>query len=118
MRIYTAHLRPGAAPVLVREGYSLGATLLGPLWLLAHRCWEAAALSLVLGLAAARLPGPDATLALLVLAWLHGLFGRDLQRLTLTLRGYRLAGVLAGRDSDAAFARLLAARPELTEQAA
>jgi hypothetical protein len=118
VRFYTAHLRPGAEPALVREGYSLGATILGPLWLIFHRCWEAGAVSLALCLGAGLAPAPNGTIALLTLAWLHGLFGHDLQRLTLALRGYRLSDVLAGRDLDAALARLLAARPELLERAA
>jgi hypothetical protein len=118
VRIYTAHVRPGAGPVLVREGYSLGATVFGPLWLFLHGCWEAGAVSLALCAAAAAVPEPFAGLALLALAWLHGLFGQDLRRLTLSLRGYRLTDVLAGRDLDAALGRLLAARPELTERMA
>ncbi len=46
MRFYTAHIRAGAPPVLVREGFSWGALFFGPLWLAAHRAWVAAALSL------------------------------------------------------------------------
>ena len=43
-------LRPGAAPVLVREGFAWGALLFGPLWLAAHRAWIPAALALAAGI--------------------------------------------------------------------
>ena len=40
MKIYTAHTREsGEAPVLVREGFSLGALVFGGLWLLTQRAW-------------------------------------------------------------------------------
>ena len=56
MRVWTVHLPPAATeegaadrrrppePVLVREAFSWGAFLFGPLWLLAHRLWLAALL--------------------------------------------------------------------------
>ena len=47
MKYWTVHLQPEnrpVAPVLVREGFSWGAFLLGPLWLLAHRAWIPAVL--------------------------------------------------------------------------
>ena len=46
MRFWTAHIRAGAAPVLVREGFSWGALLFGPLWLAVHRAWIPAVLAL------------------------------------------------------------------------
>ena len=46
MTFYTAHLKPDAEPVLVREGFSWGALVFGPLWLAAHRAWLLAALAL------------------------------------------------------------------------
>ena len=46
MKFWTAHIRTGAAPVLVREGFSWGALLFGPLWLAVHRAWIAAVLTL------------------------------------------------------------------------
>ncbi len=46
MKIYTALLKAGAEPVLVREGFSWGALFLGPFWLAAHRAWVPAAISL------------------------------------------------------------------------
>lgn len=118
MRTWTAHLRPGRSPVLVREGFSVGAMLFGPLWLLAQGAWVPAALSVVAVLGVVALPDPEGTVGLLVLAWAHGVFGNDLRRWALALAGAGTAAVLAARDEDAAFARLVHARPELAEDAA
>ena len=113
MRSYTAHLKPGKQPVLLREGWSWGAFLFGPLWLLAHRAWlPALALAVLLGLTPLLRgnPAPVIAITLLVLA---GLFGRDLLRWSLARRGYVMQHVLAARDEDAALGRLLTFRPDL-----
>jgi hypothetical protein len=60
-----------------------------------------------------RAGGPAAALLWLAYVWLLGLFGHDFQRGALERRGYVLTHVLAARDEEAAYARLLAARPEL-----
>ena len=39
MKVWTAHLRPGKAPILLRDGFSIPAMVLGPFWLLAQRAW-------------------------------------------------------------------------------
>ncbi len=113
MNIYTAHLAERAAPVLVREGYTWRAAIFGPLWFLAHRAWIPAALSLCLVVITALQPDPVQSALMLVIAWAQGLFGHDLVRWSLARRGFREEHVLAARDEDAAFARLLAARPDL-----
>jgi len=114
VRVWTAHLRADAAPVLVPEGFSIGAFLLGPIWFLARGAFVPAALALAVALLAGLLTRGGARIALeLGLAALLGLSGRDLVRWHLDLRGYRTAHVLAARDEDAALARLLAARPDL-----
>ena len=46
MRIYTAHLHPSRQPKLLLEGWSWGAFLFGPLWLLLEGAWIAALLDL------------------------------------------------------------------------
>ena len=46
MKIWTVHLRDDAPPVLVREGFSLGRALFGPLWLALHRAWVPAVFAL------------------------------------------------------------------------
>ena len=48
MNTYTAHLAPGRAPVLLRDGFSWGAFFFGPFWLLAHRAWIPGAVALLL----------------------------------------------------------------------
>ena len=118
MRIYTAHLAPGRSPRLVREGFSLGAFLFGPLWLFAHRAWVAGVIALAvlvgIGVLAAAMAGSATPLILLLgYAALLGWNGRDLCRWSLARRGYDESHVLAGRDSDAAYARLITRDPTL-----
>ena len=114
MRFWTAHVRPGAPPVLVREGFSWGALIFGPLWLLAHRVWIPA----VLVLAAASLivvltsEGIAAALMMSLIVFL-GLSGQDLRRCSLDHRGYLLAQVVSGRGEIDALATLLERRPDL-----
>lgn len=125
MRSWTVHLPPGtsrasvpftgakAAPVLIREGFSLWAFLFGPLWLLANRCWLAgSAAALALG-AFALLPDPYGFALSLSLQLLLGFHGRDLRRWTLARRGWTLAHIVLGHDADGALARLLQAEPRL-----
>lgn len=108
------HLRAGAAPVLVPEKFSWGAAIFGPLWLLAHRAWVAAAIALAVIVAIGVLSWGTATIVLwLAYAWLLGLFGFDLWRWALERSGYALVHVVAARDAEGAHARLLAARPDL-----
>ncbi len=114
MRTWTAQTREGKPPVLVKEGFSLGAFLFGPLWLAWAGAWIFAALALALYVVLALwAPG----WAGLVLAWVLGLFGRDLQRWALELRGFTLVHVVAARDADTALSRLLQARPDLLTEA-
>ena len=114
MTSWTAHLKPGRDPVLVREGFSWGALFFGPLWFAAQRAWIPAALHLaLLVLVPALIRPPYAGITLTAVAVLAGLMGRDLVRWTLERRGYVLAHVLAARDEDGALARLLTYRPEV-----
>ncbi|WP_419758352.1 DUF2628 domain-containing protein [Acidisoma sp.] len=118
MRIFTAHLAPGRAPRLIREGFSLGAFLFGPVWLFAQRAWVAGIIALAvligLGVVASVLNGSNLPLILLLgYAALLGWNGRDLCRWSLARQGYEESHVLAGRDSDAAYARLITRDPTL-----
>nr|WP_283949613.1 DUF2628 domain-containing protein [Limobrevibacterium gyesilva] len=99
---------------MVREGFSWGALVFGPFWLLAHRAWIPGVLVLCAEIALAFTPGPSRLVLSLALAWLLGLCGRDLVRWSLERRGFLLAHVVAARDEDTALARLLARRPDLT----
>lgn len=112
MKSWTAHLKPGRNPVLVREAFSWGAFVFGAVWLLAQRAWIPAALYLALQIAVAAL-APGAGVILAALALLCGIMGRDLVRWSLERRGYVMCHVLAARDGEAALARLLSARPDL-----
>ncbi len=115
MRVYTAHLRPRAAPVLVPEAFSVAALVFGPLWLMIHRAWIAGVLALVLWGLLALIAGsvPEVLLVLLALHWSLGLWGQDLRRWSLARQGYLLAHIVAAADQDAALARLFARRPDL-----
>jgi len=116
VKSWTVHLHPERPPELLREGFSWGAFFTGPLWLAAHRAWTAAALALA-GFLLVALRTRGFTLPVLWLgeAWLLGLFGNDLCRLSLAARHYTLAHVIAARDADGALSRLLAVRPDLAE---
>ena len=114
MKFWTGHIRAGAPPVLVREGFSWGAFLFGPLWLAAHRAWIPAALVLaadILIVTLAKGP-PQPVLLLAVAVWL-GLTGQDLRRWSLLLRSFALSQIVAARDETEALGRLLDRRPDL-----
>jgi hypothetical protein len=114
VRIYTAHTNAFRPPVLVREGFSWGAFLFGPLWLLARRAWIAGVLGLCLWAVLPMFAPPVAAPAiLLALHWACGLFGNDLRRWSLSGAGYLLVHVVAAPDEDTALARLLERRPDL-----
>ena len=111
------HARAGQAPVLVREGFSWGALVFGPFWLLAHRAWLAGVLALLASMMLAGAPQPGGLVLQLGLAWAFGLFGNDLRRWTLARQGCPAAGVVGGPDADTALARLLQYRPDLLPEA-
>jgi Protein of unknown function (DUF2628) len=114
VRFYTAHIRSGAAPVLVREGFSWGALFFGPLWLAVHRVWIPAVVSLAgFVMIFVLTDGRMAAALLIALVVLIGLSGHDLRRWSLDHRGYLLAQVVTGRDELEAMARLLERRPDL-----
>lgn len=118
MKSWTVHLKPDREPVLLREGWSWGAFLFGPFWLLARRAWVPAALWLALCvLLVALAPAAGRPVSAFALSVLAGLLGWDMVRWSLLRRGYGLVHVLAARDADAALARLFAARPDLAERA-
>ena len=118
MKAYTAHLNDDGDWVLLREGWSWAGFVFGPVWLLAHRAWIPAVLEIAgLAILFAAVPPPFWRPALLGLAILNGLLGRDLIRWSLARRGYALGHVVLARDRDAALLRLFAARPDLLDPA-
>jgi hypothetical protein len=117
VKIWTAHERAHASPILVREGFSFGALLFGPIWLIAHGAWIPAAGAFVLAIPLLLLTHPPASLILLLgLAVLLGLSGRDLVRWSVTRRGFLQSTVVTGRNEYEARERLLSARPDLVER--
>jgi hypothetical protein len=116
VRLYSAHLKAHAEPVLVSEGFSWGALILGPLWLAAHRAWIAAALSFAaFVLIAALVPEPASSVLGIGLAVILGFVGHDLYSWALEHRGYVLVHILAGRTFEEAWMRLLEHRPDLAD---
>jgi len=114
LTFWTAHVRSGAAPVLVREGFSWGALLFGPLWLALHRAWVPAVLTTVGLVLIVLLTDDSLSIALLAaVIVLLGLSGHDLHRWSLDHRGYLLAQVVAARNELEALERLLNRRPDL-----
>ncbi|MSP00470.1 MAG: DUF2628 domain-containing protein [Acetobacteraceae bacterium] len=114
MKIWTAHEKPHAPPLLIREGFSCGALVFGPFWLASHRAWLSAAVALLLEVLIPVLTRPPASLVLTAgfAVWL-GFSGRDLVRWCIARRGYLESSVIAGRNEDEAQVRLLTARPDL-----
>jgi hypothetical protein len=114
LTFWTAHVRQGAVPVLVPEGFSWGALFFGPLWLAMHRAWIPAVLTIVASVLILALAKDGLSVALLgALVVLLGLSGHDLHRWSLDHRGYLLAQVIAARNELAALERLLNRRPDL-----
>ena len=117
MRVWTVHLRDDRPAVLVREGFSVGAALLGPLWFALHRAWVPAAFALAAWLAVDTLTSGGTRLVLDAgLMLLQGLSGHDLRRWSLERRGFTLAEVVTARNAETAFERLLDRRRDLRER--
>lgn len=114
MTVWTVHTADDGRSRLVRDGFSWGATLLGPFWLAAFGAWMPAALLAVIWVAVAALAGTGLGPACgAALAVLTGYLADDMRRWSLDWRGYRLVHVVAAADEDAALARLLDRRPDL-----
>lgn len=132
MKLFTVHAEPppppgppgwpepkGRPPVLLREGFSLAAALLGPFWFAWHRLWWEALALLALDLACLLLlPEDIATVPLLALALVAGFEARDRLRQRLARRGLPLQAVVAAPDADIAWFRLSQQRPDLVRDAA
>ena len=117
MSIYTVYEPPLSAHestpdperfVFVRDGFSIWAFLLAPLWMLRHRLWLAflgyviVIVALSLGL---RAIGASTTLANIVTALVSLLVGFEaptLRRFALARRGWRNVGIVIGDDLESA----------------
>ena len=114
MKVYAVHVKSGAEPILMSEGFAWGTFFLGPIWLAIHRAWIAAGLSLAVSILIWALAPPIlAGVLAFGLALLLGLHGHDLQGWALEHRGYHVAHVVAGRRREDAWMRLIAYRPDL-----
>lgn len=117
LRVYTVHLPPSSVddgmPVLVKEGFSWPALVLGILWTLWHRLWIESAALLALFLALGIIldyadPGePIESVIMLAVAVLIGAAAADWRRQSLQRRGYREGGVVSGPDMESALRRFL-----------
>lgn len=113
MKTWAAHLQPEREPVLVRDGFAWGAMLFGPFWLLAHRAWVPATLSLATyAMVQALMPPVVCVVLIPAIMLLHGQNGSDMIGWGLERRGYLLAHVIAARSEAEAFVRLLTERPD------
>ena len=95
MKLYSAHLKADAEPVLVREGFAWGALIFGPLWLAVHRAWIAAGVAALPRSCSSSCWRPSRSRRSCRSAWLVmlGLFGHDLRAQALEHRGYSLVHV-------------------------
>jgi Protein of unknown function (DUF2628) len=119
VKYWTVHLAAARPPVLLRDGFSWGALLFGPFWLLRHGAWIPAGLSFAaFVLTSALLPENIAGFVTLGLMLLHGLSGHDMRAWALEQRGFTLTHVLTGRRESDALARLLDNRPDLRARTA
>jgi hypothetical protein len=114
VRLYSAHVKANAEPVLVREGFSWGGLVFGPIWLAMHRAWSAALISLAgFVLIGFLVPSPLCLILAAALAVLLGLIGHELQCWSMERRGYLVVHVVAARGAEEALLRLLTYRPDL-----
>ena len=115
MAIYTVHAPPlkagESAPspdrfIFVRDGFSLWAFLLAPIWMVRHRMWWVFAgyliVVIVLQVALRLVAAPTWAMltAAVLLAMLVGFEAATLRRFTLARRGWKNAGIVVGDDLD------------------
>lgn len=110
LKRYTVHHKEGVgdSTVFIREGFSIGAFLLGFLWLFYHRAWAPALLLLALVLLVRLLEtrgilSPLSTDMLqLALGYWAGMEGRDWQREALERRGWRFTDIVVAENEERA----------------
>ena len=119
MRVWTVHHRPAMAAkpartVMVREGFSWLAAVFPLFWFRAKRLWLVAALYFALAtLLGFVLPSSVSPWAMIALQLLAGFEARNLQRWTLERGGFRLMGVVQGREEEGAVLNLADRRADL-----
>jgi len=115
MAVYTVHQPPlraaDASPdparfVFVRDGFSLWAFLLAPLWMLWHRMWLVLAGYVVVSVGLGTLVKAFAATATvtvgigLLISLLVGLEAGTLRRFAMSRRGWKNIGVVSGDDRE------------------
>ncbi len=115
MSVYTVHEPPlraadaAANPerfVFVRDGFSVWALLLAPLWMLWHRLWLVLAIYILVcigievGLLVLGASTSVTTLVAIFVSLLVGLEAGTLRRFTLARRGWSNVGVISGDDLE------------------
>jgi hypothetical protein len=129
MRFWTAHADASGRLRLLREGFSWGALIFGPVWFAFSGAWIPAALLFAADLALLGLAPRDLTLSTVTTAWLAragwlalavlaAASARDLVRWSWQLHGFALIDVVAARDRGSAWQRLLDRRPDLPARTA
>jgi hypothetical protein len=119
MHVWTVHHRPAmtgkaARTVMVREGFSWLAALFPLFWFLAKRLWLVAALYFALAtFMGFVLPASVSPWAVMALQILTGFEARNLQRWSLERQGFRLMGVVQGRNEEGAVLNLADRRADL-----
>src|SRR5215470_7904706 len=99
----------------VRDGFSWGAFLFGPLWMIFRRLWLVLIIYLVViaaltvGLAKLPIGGAAVLLVPFLIALFLGLEGSSLRRWTLRRRGWSDLGIVIGEDLEAAERRFFEA---------
>ncbi|NVO14358.1 MAG: DUF2628 domain-containing protein [Rhodoplanes sp.] len=114
--------RPDGQPVdpdrvrFVRDGFSLGAFLFGPLWMIRHRlwlvllCWALVMAGFGVIHVALGVPAGVRVLVALLVSLLVGLESGTLRRWTLARAGWRDAGIVVADDREAAEQRFFSGR--------
>jgi hypothetical protein len=107
MIIFTSHVK-----------FSWGAAIFGWIWFLAQGAWVPGLLILAGDVTATWAAGATGSIAPLAAIFLgQGVFGRDLVRWSLGLRGYVPGLPVAATTHDGALLRLLSERPALCDVA-
>lgn len=116
MAVYTVHEPPpkryeSSDPdrfAFVRDGFSIWATLLGPLWMLRHRmwlavfCYVAIVVALEIGLRSLGVSDAVSITVGVLLALLVGFEAGTLRRFTLARRKWTNIGIIVGDDLETA----------------
>ncbi|RAI42159.1 DUF2628 domain-containing protein [Rhodoplanes roseus] len=114
--------RPDGQPVdpdrvrFVRDGFSWGAFLFGPLWMIRHRlwlvllCWVLVMAGFGVIYATISVPGGGRLLVSALIALLIGLESATLRRWTLLRSGWRDSGIVVADDLEAAEQRYFSGR--------